>query len=84
MRHSVCLVILRWTILFNGLIASSIGPRLSIAPCRVYPLCTLGRGELDDDTISYNDIVGLRVDPYGEECGEWVLQEDCTGRLDSP
>ncbi|CBJ30083.1 putative CTR1-like protein kinase/ leucine rich repeat-containing protein [Ectocarpus siliculosus] len=30
-------------------------------------------GELDDDTISYNDIVGLRIDPYGEECGCSIL-----------
>ncbi|CAM9679996.1 unnamed protein product, partial [Ectocarpus fasciculatus] len=34
---------------------------------------TLTLGELDDDTISYNDIVGLRVDPYGEECGCSIL-----------
>ena len=44
-------------------------------------LCALGRVEHDEYATSYAD--GVLVDPYGDECGEYLFRQEWRGGLEA-
>lgn len=66
-RRALFLVRCPWSMSIDAF-ASPIEHRILLR-LYIYLLCTLGRVELDDDAT--DNAAGLRIDAYGDECGEW-------------